>query len=63
MDKYKIWPEKVFDILQMFTSRKWTKLISPCTKINHDLLKEFYANAVTDSSHTTMPTLFLSPLL
>jgi len=67
MDKYKIWPEKVFDIhpdghhyrlLQMFTSRKWTKLISPYTNINHDLLKEFYANAVADASHTTMADTF-----
>jgi len=67
MDKYKVWPEKVFNIhpdghqyrlLQMFTSRKWTKLISPYTKINHDLLKEFYANVVTDASHTTMADTF-----
>ena len=67
MNKYKIWPEKVFDIhpdghhyrlRKMFTSRKWTKLISPYTKINHDLLKEFYANAVTDASPTTMADTF-----
>jgi len=67
MDKYKVWPEKVFDIhldghhyrlLPMFTSRKWTKLISPYTKINHDMLKEFYANVVTDASYTTMDDTF-----
>lgn len=67
MDKYKVWPEKVFDIhpdghhhdlLRMFRNRKWTTLLSPYTKINIGLLKEFYANVVTDASHTTMADSF-----
>lgn len=69
MDKYKVWPEKVFDIhpdghhhdlLQMFRNRRWTTLLSPYTKINIGLLKEFYSNVVTDASHTTMADSFSS---
>jgi len=50
-----IWHEKVFKtnsagqyahILEMITSRKWDKLITPETRINSDIVKEFYANAM-----------------
>lgn len=61
--KYKTWHEKVFeinsdsqhqDMLHMFLEHGWTELLKPYTKININLLKEFYYNVVPDSSPTTM---------
>jgi len=66
------WHEKVFDIrptgqyayiLEMITTRGWSKLLTPETRINPDIVKEFYANAmplcethemVTQFTYTTM---------
>jgi hypothetical protein len=63
MRQYKTWHEKTFDIhpygehldmLHIFFDRKWNKLIYPATEINTDLVREFYCNAVPDSSPTTI---------
>jgi len=49
------WHDKVFRVdpsgpydylLQMFTDRKWDKLLSPPTLIDPNIVKEFYANAM-----------------
>jgi len=49
------WHEKVFDIrpigqyahiLEMITSQGWSKLLTPETRINPDIVKEFYANVM-----------------
>jgi hypothetical protein len=45
-------------MLHLFFDRKWNKLIYPHTEINTDLVKEFYSNAVPDSSPTTLADAF-----
>jgi hypothetical protein len=55
LEKSAITPERIFDIsstgnFEKFTEiideRRWDKLINPPTRLNYDLVREFYANAI-----------------
>lgn len=61
------WHEKTFNInptgnyahiLNMITSRKWDKLLTPETQINPDIVREFYANALPNCEKTEMDARF-----
>jgi hypothetical protein len=57
----KTWNERVFnispqgpyqDIGNLFLYQKWEKLLHPPTEINHELVREFYANAIPENPLT-----------
>ena len=45
-------------IVEMITSRKWDKLLTPPININSDIVKEFYANAMPLCDKRDMDTRF-----
>lgn len=56
-----LWPERVFnlqpqgpykEIFKLFNDQGWGKLLKPEIKINPELLREFYANALPENPHT-----------
>jgi hypothetical protein len=55
LEKRAITPERIFDISQsgnfgrfpeIIENKGWDTLINPSTRLNYDLVREFYANAI-----------------
>ncbi|GAU31749.1 hypothetical protein TSUD_146370 [Trifolium subterraneum] len=56
LEKRTVWPERIFDIseegefgrfVEIINQQAWGRLVNPPSGLNYDLVREFYANAIS----------------